>query len=504
VEVGTGCTVNAPRPRFPIVAPPDDWRMQLGLTHDVAILFKRRLSACAVWPPGPVPSGEVDMKTYERPRRLKATWLGLVVAASLPVHLAAASRPPDDPITAGWTADLALFANTLPVRHANAFHLLSKSRFDAQIAALRKDITMLNPDQFWVRLDQIENSIGDGHTFMRLPSDAPRFGVAFKRFAADYRVVAVVAASEWPRALGARLVSIDGVAIAKVRTKLLSLTPQDELLPLREFRAQGLLSNGLVLHGLGVTSNRNRVSYGFLDDRGHRFRIDATAIQLPPLGKWKNVVAVPPISQQGIDQALRCTAISPPNTMYCSFRSYEDLRSNARTALEAINRAGVTRLIVDMRENGGGNFCHGLEYLVKPIASNLRINRDGHLFVLIGQQTFSAAMSNAVHFRQLSHAILVGQTIGEKPDSYQEIDDIKLPNTGWMARYSTQYYRFSNGGPNIVRPDIPIAITWAAYRKGRDEVLDYISALPNSGPVRPLVRPTPLAHAAESRSCVQS
>ena len=37
-------------------------------------------------------------------------------------------------------------------------------------------------------------------------------------------------------------------------------------------------------------------------------------------------------------------------------------------------------------------------------------------------------MSNSAHFRYQTNAILAGQQIGEKPNSYQEAREMKLPN----------------------------------------------------------------------------
>ena len=49
----------------------------------------------------------------------------------------------------------------------------------------------------------------------------------------------------------------------------------------------------------------------------------------------------------------------------------------------------LEKLIIDMRQNGGGDYFQGLRHLVEPIRRLSEINRKGHLFVLIGTQTFS-------------------------------------------------------------------------------------------------------------------
>jgi hypothetical protein len=70
--------------------------------------------------------------------------------------------------------------------------------------------------------------------------------------------------------------------------------------------------------------------------------------------------------------------------------------------------------------------------------------------------------------------MLVGQTIGERPNSYQESRQVTLPNSGWVVHYSTQYYKFVESEENIVRPDREIIPSWEDYVAARDPVLDWV------------------------------
>jgi hypothetical protein len=127
-----------------------------------------------------------------------------------------------------------------------------------------------------------------------------------------------------------------------------------------------------------------------------------------------------------------------------------------------------------LRLNGGGDYFEDLKYMVHPIRDLSDINRKGHLFVLVGPNTFSAAMSNSAHFRFQTNAILAGQQIGEKPNSYQEVHETKLPNSHWTLRYSVKFYKFVESGENVIRPDQEIIPSWDDYRSGRDPVLEWV------------------------------
>ncbi len=117
-----------------------------------------------------------------------------------------------------------------------------------------------------------------------------------------------------------------------------------------------------------------------------------------------------------------------------------------------------------MRANGGGDYHNGLNDLILPIHSLASINRKGHLFVLVDQDTFSAAMANFAQFRGYTNALLVGQVIGERPNSYQEPREFFLPNSGLEVRYSTKYYSFVHSSINKVVPDKVIVPTWNQFK----------------------------------------
>ena len=106
------------------------------------------------------------------------------------------------------------------------------------------------------------------------------------------------------------------------------------------------------------------------------------------------------------------------------------------------------------------------------------LNARGHLYVLVGALTFSAAMNNAAQFQDETRAILVGQTIGERPNSYQEPRQFRLPNSHLVVRASTLWYAFRKQGPNVVAPEKAITPTWNEVRSGRDPVLEWVFSQP--------------------------
>ena len=380
---------------------------------------------------------------------------------------------------AQWRADLHVFATELPERHINAFHFITRDAFERAVTDLDGRLVGLDGDQSFVAFEQLARTIGDGHTGFRAPPElVAQLPIKVRRFGDDERIIAAAPGSE--SLLGARLVAIDGVPVDEVHRRLLTVTPADEGMGVRNGMADRRMTLGLFLHGLGVTPRRDAVQVTALTDDGRTQTVDLIALAAGATPQWVQAAAGSPLMRQHPDDALWC-ADAAPGVLYCDFRRYDGLGSPAAALRQRLAANPPNKLIIDVRSNGGGDYNVGLRQLVNPIRDDAAVNRKGHLFVLIGPETFSAAMSNSAHFRQRTAAVLVGEPIGERPNSYQENRELTLPNSHLELSYSTKLYQFAPGDPtNEIRPDVPIETTWADYKAGRDPVVEWVLAQPSA------------------------
>jgi hypothetical protein len=373
-----------------------------------------------------------------------------------------------------WHEDLAFLARELPKRHANAFHSISRERFHAAVAELDSKLDHLNPDEIYVGMDHLANLIGDGHTHVRVSTDRANFPIDVQHFGNDYRVAATTAAHE--DLLGTRVIKIQDTPVARARELLLSVTPYDETQVLRDLRVDSFMTMGIFLHGMDIIPDRNTAHYIVADDSGKESSAYVHAVHPEENSKikWVYPFKQPPLFLEHPGENFWYTYLPEYRTVYCGFRGYKDLEKNSQGLFQLIRQQHPEKLVIDLRQNGGGDYEEGLKYIVHPIRDLADINRKGHLFVLIGPQTFSAAMSNSAHFRYQTKAILVGQSIGERPNSYQEAREFQLPNSHWTVRYSVKFYKFVDQGENLIRPDKEITPTWDDYKSGRDPVLEWV------------------------------
>lgn len=378
---------------------------------------------------------------------------------------------------AQWREDLRFLASELPKRHANAFFSLSRAEFDAEIASLDKRLDTANSDEVFVGLQQIIKTIGDGHTGLgKPPVDRRVMPLEFAKFAGEFRVAGVGPGYE--AALGARLLKVGDVPVAEAWNRVLTLTARAELMELRQEDALIYLARGYALHGLGITPDRNHTVYTLKDDAGRVFALDVTGLKPDETVPMKSGYSDLALRYQKRGEPFWCKDLPDGRALYCGWRGYQNLAANAKAMFAQIATLRPGKLIIDMRDNGGGDNTVGYSEMIQPIKARADLNRKGRLYVLIGPRTFSAAMNNAAQFQDETNAFLVGQTIGEKPNSYQEPRQFRLPNSHLIVRASTLYYEFRKHGENAVRPNREIIPSWADVKAGRDPAMAWVLAQP--------------------------
>jgi hypothetical protein len=380
-----------------------------------------------------------------------------------------------------WREDLRYLARELPGHHVNAFHMVSRETFDAEVASLDAAIPRLNGDEVLVGLMRVVALIGDGHTHLDLPPNFLRYPVEMQWFGDELRVIA--AQSPYHSTVGARVLTIGSTPVRDVMRRAMELVPHGENDGRTRLTATMQLTAPEVLHGLGVIPDPAKALFTLELATGENTTITLSPARFGSFSTWRMATGEkPPLYLQRVAEPWWTEFLPEAQTVYFSFTGYPpdaEFQECVAALARLLDESHAQRLVIDMRRNQGGDLTQFRRLLLPIIKERAAINRKGGLFVIIGPGTFSAATVNALDLRNEANAILVGSPTGMRPNHFGEHGEFRLPNSGFRISYSTQYYHFGADTDSAVVPDQLVEPTWTEFRTGRDPAMEWILSRKN-------------------------
>jgi hypothetical protein len=393
---------------------------------------------------------------------------------------------------------LRYLAETLPMAHLNAFHEVSPEAFAKAVAELDAEIPGLPDHVISIRMMRLVAMIGDAHTSLdpttgRMP--VRQYPILFTNredgvFVTGIQDVRLGGARmplqyAYARAIGAKLVRVGDVEVDRAVQLVSSLGSTDPGNPYAlTDRIPFFLRVPEILNAVGVMPDMERGRYTVEDRSGHQTEIELTPFDArdagqiryltwPWLGRW----TIPLVFSRPSSVYYWHEYLADKKTLYIRYRLCAELASLPfavfwRQVSDMLETGDVDRLVIDLRDNPGGN-----SGIFQPYFEGLRrspkFNQRGKLFVLINNGTASSGMIHANSFQLFTQAILIGAPTGGRPNSYGELGRFNLPNSGLSVNYSTKFFRLRpNDDPPAVMPEILIGYSWEAFRSGRDPALE--------------------------------
>lgn len=385
-----------------------------------------------------------------------------------------------------WREDLRFMASEMRARHKNLFHATTREEFDAAVGRLHERIPKLARHEILVEMMRLAASVGDGHTHMGLGQD-PRLG--FRRYPVRlyfFREGLYVrgAAPEHARLAGARVLKIGHATAEEAYRAVLSVTPRDNEMGARSV-APFLLVTPEVLHALRLVEDMERARFTF------EVEGKSVEVELKPGPQEQQITwGVPagwtdardgsrpaPLWMRAPEDPFWFEYLKDERALYVQYNAVADKQSETvadffRKVYAFADANAVERLIIDVRNNGGGNNYLNRPIIVETIKAQ-KLNRRGRLFVITGRQTFSAAQNFVNEMEKYTNALFVGEPTGARPNHYGDAARITLPHSQITVRASTLWWQDLD--PRDSRPWTPpqIAADLSAedYRAGRDPAL---------------------------------
>ena len=383
----------------------------------------------------------------------------------------------------GRANDVLLAAQHLRGDHPNLFHDLSPVTFDATVADLAARADALNDDELLVGLMRIAALPGvrDGHTGI-FPLDPANQRVLHAYPIRMYTFsdgVYVVGQADGSDLLRARVVAVSGRPLEDVLAAVRPLVPHDNDSTLT-LRATTFLNTPEVLHGLHVAPDAGPLRFTFERD-GRRFDQELAPL---PVDTYERLIGdlVHPLIPQAINGRIPVYITRRNDRLWTSrlssgrvfYIGYNEVLGNtygvSQRLLKAAKTKKVRAVVVDVRNNGGGNnrTYHPLVNAIQRVAKTKRV------VVLISRLTFSAAENFITELELVADPVFVGEPSGGSPNLYGDTVQTALPATGLMLRVAHIYWELSRADDArlAIDPDVPVALSSTDFFAGRDPVLD--------------------------------
>jgi len=436
---------------------------------------------------------------------------GYLVASQttwLPAYLRLAAPPAPQAATRDerWHQDVRYLASQLPRLHVDAFHTVGREEFERDVTALDAAVPELSDIEIVLEILRIVATVGDAHTQAVPPATMALRLVPLRLYWLADGFYVVGATPEYQDLVGSRVVQIGDVPIRDVCDRVKPFVAHETESGFW-IRSWLYLLSPNILRQLSVLGDARAGAYTFERPDGTR-----TTRELDTIGSDTYFSVVPdtlpanePLYRRHADAFYWFEYLEAEGTVYLHYRKCQDMESLAFRDLVAdlfgfIDAHAVSRLVIDVRHNGGGDSEH-VEPLFEELARRPFLDQEGHLFVIVGRGTYSSAVLNVVEFEHRTHAIFVGEAPSSVPDHYGQVASFVLPNSRVRVDYSTKRFpmtKLASGeklslgdwlgvlgyssarfpldaaGTGSFEPDVPASPTITDYLTGRDPALEAI------------------------------
>jgi hypothetical protein len=385
--------------------------------------------------------------------------------------------------------------------------------FDQGVKQLAGTVDAMSPAELEMAVSRLVALAGNGHTTVDLSQRAARFGMVPLRFAWFIDGLYVVQAkSAYQDVLGGRVTAIDGRPIEEaLRAVRPFISGNDSR---ARIDSTTVLESPRLLQTIWPEADPDRITIGLTLQNGQSIR---TIAALPPArdplaglplmaiaptadeSGWKTVL--PPKERPLSLRKPERVAYSEPlddDGVYIRINANSDdrygrLADQLAAILVAAPKAGWRWIALDLRFNDGGDEMKTAAF-TRALPKALR--RDGQVFILTGNATFSAAIIIAARVKYFvgSRAHIVGEAVGDHDRFWTSGGaPLVLRNSGIAISHAYFLHDWVHGCRSLrncypgnfiygiaagdLSPEVSVGWRFSDYAAGRDTVMNRVRAL---------------------------
>lgn len=413
--------------------------------------------------------------------------------------------------------DIEYLSNLLD--YDRSFDESARSEFEQLIASSKQDAATMSLADLYMLGRKATALADNGHTRMSMWTIRTGFnsvGVRYFYFRDGLYVVRALAENQ--QLIGGRVIEIDSRPIDTIFTALNAYTGGPA--GWRQTMSVILLESPELLHVAGLVDSPSGYTLSVEDQSGNALQVELNTkipqesenISFPIITKTLDGGARPdkgdkwvhtlqgkstdelPLYVQQMDQLYMWAPIQNGG----GYVRLQEMRNGRDQSMEAffdenlnpLPDGSLQYLVVDLRANDGGDFTLFVE--ISKWLPN-KITDDGHLYIIVGSQTHSAAINSTglLKYYGGKKSVIIGEPMGDREQYWGERGlDFRLPNSGFNVGYATGYHDWENGcwdhpycftqflkhgvAAGSLEPNQIIEPTYAEYAAGRDVVIEWI------------------------------
>ena len=404
-----------------------------------------------------------------------------------------------------WREDLRYLQHIVHSKYSNLFHNVTEKQFDSAVAEVDKKIGTMSDLQMQVEMVKLVAMFRVGHTMVRqragrgdnLQSWVHHVPVRFSIFSDGLFIKS--AHENYREIVGGEVVKIANTDVKEVMEKFKSIVSFENeqgfksMLPfyfnVPEFHyALGIIKDPSFI----PLTYRKNGKLQTVELKSQQMAIAAAHGNNQDNSKWIDAFTgkETPLWLKNNDRLRYFEYLPASKTMYVRHSGVqnepgtETIEQFFNKVFRFVDSADVDKFILDIRMNGGGN-----NYLNKPVITGLiqskKINRKGHLFVITGKATFSAAQNLTNENEKYTEVILAGEPTSENVNFYGDTRTEILPNSELNVNLSWLWWQ--NHDPRDKRqwtaPQLAAEMSFDDYVSGRDPVMEVIMNYRETEPI---------------------
>jgi tetratricopeptide (TPR) repeat protein len=396
----------------------------------------------------------------------------------------------------GWRHDLMFLDDRAKTLHYNLYDKITPAQWKAKVDGIYDSIPNLSDEEIVMEMMKLVAMIGDGHTSLYPPSESRGAILSFHRLPILFEsftdgIFITDADEDHEDLIGARVISAGSRTMEDLLNSAGDYLGKDNKMGIKRLGPYVLTFTEFYF-AEGVSDSKTEVNFKIENnDKQRTITLNAASPNTPEFAQaskeWNKMYSSSnnelPLWHQSNDERFWYKYFGENDLIYFQYNSIgnkeeQRFQDFSKELYHFTTENNAEYLVIDLRHNGGGN-SYLNRFLLETLFKLDNINSMGHLFVIIGRQTFSAAQNLATDLQYLTNAIFMGEPTASKPNFIGETNILKLPYSGLTVSLSDRWHQ--GGASNSrdyrtwIAPDVLIEMSSEDYKNNIDPVMDTIT-----------------------------